>query len=260
MLASAIIVTLTGVMFTSPFLLDEENFRVRQFVTYAVIVIVVVTIIYWLLFFIREICIAREQKKARAKMHWASLRYGKDHRNLLKMLGRENELDDPDFNPRKKGLDGIDYDALLAQLAHHVDSNTHAIDKEKMSNLTGLAEMDPDMDILNHHDDDHDVSAEHEGHHNALASLLDNSDEPGSQHNNALASLLDDGEIEESKAVPNNVIPAAENSSLFVPAPPVKMAQTTAAQDNASDNSASATKKQDGSKEMTEAEKAAQWM
>ena len=48
---------------------------------------------------------------------------------------------------------------------------THAIDKEKISNLTDLAEMDSDAG-LNHHDDDHDVTAEHAGHHNALASLL----------------------------------------------------------------------------------------
>jgi hypothetical protein len=217
MLASAIIVTLTGVMFTSPFLLDEENIRVKQSVTYTVIVIVTATIIYWLLFFIREICIAREQKKARAKMHWASLKHGKDHRNLLKMLHRENELDDPNFNPRKKAENGLDYDALLTQLARHVDSNAHAVANGDMDKLTNLADMD--MDILDHHDDDHDVDEEHAGHHNALASLLDSVDEPASQQNNALASLLDDGDDWEI-AAPNTVIPSGGNAALFQPAPP----------------------------------------
>jgi hypothetical protein len=222
MLASAIIVTLTGVMFTSPFLLDEENLRVKQSVTYTVIVIVTVTIIYWLMFFIREICIAREQKKARAKMHWASLKHGKDHRSLLKMIGRENELDDPDFNPKKKAINGLDYDALLTQLALHVDSNAHAV-SGSMDNLTDLAGMDMDMDILDHHDDDHNVNEEHAGHHNALASLLDSADEPASQQNNALASLLDDGD-EWGIATPNTVIPSGQNTSLFQPAPPVTLA------------------------------------
>ena len=92
-----------------------------------------------------------------------------------------------------------------------------------MDNLTDLAGMDMDMDILDHHDDDHNVIEEHAGHHNALASLLDSADEPASQQNNALASLLDDGD-EWGIATPNTVIPSGQNTSLFQPAPPVTLA------------------------------------
>ena len=48
MLASGILVTLTGVMFTSPFLLDEENRMVQRTVVFTVIGVIGVTVVYWL--------------------------------------------------------------------------------------------------------------------------------------------------------------------------------------------------------------------
>ena len=91
MLASGILVTLTGVMFTSPFLLDEENRSVQRVVTYTVIVVIGCTLIYWVTFFIREICIAKFQKSQRSKLKWASLKGGKSKRNLLAHVKKEKK-------------------------------------------------------------------------------------------------------------------------------------------------------------------------
>jgi len=88
MLASGILVTLTGVMFTSPFLLDEENRMVQRTVVFTVIGVIGVTVVYWLVFFIREICIAKHQKSHRSKLKWASLKGGKSKRSLLKHINK----------------------------------------------------------------------------------------------------------------------------------------------------------------------------
>ena len=91
MLASGILVTLTGVMFTSPFLLDEENRTVQRAVVFTVISVIGFTLVYWLIFFIREICIAKHQKSQRSKLKWASLKGGKSKRSLLKHINKGKE-------------------------------------------------------------------------------------------------------------------------------------------------------------------------
>ena len=77
----------------------------------------------------------------------------------------------------------------------------------KMVNMDDLDDFDGDL--LDEHDDDHDVDAEHAGHHSALASLLDDSDDE------------EGDELFRRVKPPENVILASDNSSVFVPAPPV---------------------------------------
>ena len=95
MLASAILVlvTLTGVMFTSPFLQIEENRGVQRGVTYTAIFVVTIMLIYWLLIFTKELCLGKSKRQKPDKHAIAS------HRSVIKTMKRptsfrRNELSD----------------------------------------------------------------------------------------------------------------------------------------------------------------------
>jgi hypothetical protein len=181
-LVCGVLVSLCGVMFDSSYMKNPKNTKSKRFLTYSCIVIIVISIVYFIIVFIYEICTAYRNQKARTKMHWNKL----STRSFKGISGGgKRGLVSASSQQKKKNakVPDHDYDEVLEHLAGHATGTGAAGGSlhpafQKLAKMQDIPDEDDDHfddmalgSLLDEHDDDHDVEAEHEAH---LASLTGN--------------------------------------------------------------------------------------
>ena len=117
-LVCGVLVNLCGVMFDSSYMKNPKNTKSKRFLTYSCIVIIVISIVYFIIVFIYEICTAYRNQKARTKMHWNKL----STRSFKGISGGgKRGLVSASSQQKKKNakVPDHDYDEVLEHLAGH---------------------------------------------------------------------------------------------------------------------------------------------
>ena len=77
LLSSAVVVLLAGIVFDSAYIWQPEFFWSNKIITYATMVMIICTLVYYFALTYREIRLAKKKRATRRKVAWKKIKHGK---------------------------------------------------------------------------------------------------------------------------------------------------------------------------------------
>lgn len=146
----------------------------KSVITYSLMFLIIVSVIYWIIVLLYEICTGWKTKKTRTKLHWSKIKAKKKEKVQVREKQKVKIILMPGVNkvPKNNIFKQLPTKSLQVKKKHTpIGASPEPVLIDGKDLFEG---MDFDMgDLLDEHDDDHNVDEEQKNHQGLLANVED---------------------------------------------------------------------------------------